>query len=74
MKASPNKPTTTNNGSFWHPDAVERLHLLLPELVLSIIATTCLTIVVGYGDDTNAVAAVVVMGIAQILTQALLYV
>lgn len=74
MKASPNKPTTTNNGSFWHPDAAERLHLLLPELVLSIIATTCLTIVVGYGDDTNAMAAVVVMGIAQILTQAMLYV
>ena len=74
MKASPTKTATTTKGPFWHPDAAERLRLLLPELVLSIVATTCLTVVVGYGEHMDVVTTVVAVGIGQILAQTMLYV
>ncbi len=59
---------------FWRSDARARFLAFLPELVLSVVAATCMSILVCFADDPNTGALAVKMALTQVYVQAVLYV
>ena len=60
-------------GSLLLPNARERLRALLPELLLSIIAMTCMSVVMSYHDGSSVAMLVIVAGLTQVFVQGTLY-
>lgn len=73
MKATRTTRVTVAQGPFWRPDARERLRALLPELMLSVVATTCSLIVMDFLDTTNLLPAVILLAVCQVVVQGALY-
>lgn len=73
MKATRTTRVPVAQGPFWRPDARERLRALLPELMLSVVATTCSLIVMDFLDTTNLFPAVILLAICQVVVQGALY-
>lgn len=47
---------TLSSAPLWRPDARERLRALLPELVVSVVGATFMSVVLVYGDGTDAIS------------------
>ncbi len=73
MTPTSGKQARALQGPFWHTNARERLHALLPELLVSIVAMTCFTSVMTLGDDTSPLSVVITSGIMQLIVQGILY-
>ena len=72
MKADPNDTIAVGH-PFWQPDARERLVKLLPELVLSVVAATCMSTVMNYSKDISIVPVLGAMTVVQLFTQIVMY-
>lgn len=61
-------------GPLWHTGARKRLRVLLPELVVSIVAMTCMSSMMILTDEIDVATAVAIAGITQLVVQTFLYV
>lgn len=73
MRATRTKKSSLPKGPFWRKDARERLSALLPELMLTVVASTCSLVVMGFLDDMNPLGAVVLYAICVVVVQGALY-
>ena len=73
MSARPMK-TQGTRGSFWYPNVRERFRAFLPELLLSVIATTCMSVAMSYHNGSSVALLVIVICLTQIFVQGALYV
>ncbi len=73
MKANRPSKTYVIRGPFWREDARARLKTLLPELVLSIVATSCAVVAVAYRDSTYFAQVVLFAAVSQVFLQSVLY-
>ena len=69
MTPTSDKQARALQGPFWHTNARERLHALLPELLVSIVVMTCFSSVMTLGDDTSPLSVVITSGIMQLIVQ-----
>jgi len=60
--------------SLWLPDARERFRALLPELLLFVLAATCMSVFMSYREGASVVTLAVAAALTQIYTQGALYV
>ena len=60
-------------GPLWRPDVRERFRALLPELLLSILAVTCISIVMSYHEGDGVATLVIAASLTQIYVQGTLY-
>lgn len=70
----PSRTRPAGDRPFWHGDASERMRALLPELLVSIVATGCLSAVTSYTGDAGPMLLLIVLTIVQIFVQGTLYV
>lgn len=74
MKPTYRMRTPSRHIPLWREDARERLHALLPELVVSIIGSACFSAVFLYSDRTTVATSLFVACVSQVVAQIFLYV
>ena len=73
MMSSRLRKARNKRGPLWRPDARERYRALLPELLLSILAVTCISIVMSYHEGDGVATLVIAASLTQIYVQGTLY-
>lgn len=73
MMSSRLRKARNKRGPLWRPNARERFRALLPELLLSILAVTCISIVMSYHEGDSVATLVIAASLTQIYVQGTLY-